>query len=333
MTDVMLAPSLAFVVAAVACTRLARPESRWFVADRPNERSMHTQVTPRNGGIGVLLGLAAGIVLVLLLQGPDTGLILFAGVPPLALLSAIDDRRSLPAHLRLTVHLAISGAVAAWVIYAGGMSWLWWPVFALGLAWCINLYNFMDGLDGLAGSQATVGFAGLALLAVLGAGAADAVWPGIVAAASAGFLTRNWPRASIFLGDVGSTVFGLLAGAMGLAGVIRGTWPFWAPLVLFAPFWLDATWTLVVRWRRGVGLAEAHREHLYQRLALAGWSHLRVLLVYLLAMIWGLAAVLCAGILPSAAIAAPVVWAAGLAVGIAIVAPRAQPRPTGSVSH
>lgn len=329
----MLALSLAFVVAAVACARLARPESRWFVADRPNERSMHTQVTPRNGGFAVLLGLAAGIILVLLLRGPDTGLVLLAGVPPLALLSAIDDRRSLPARLRLTVHLAVSGAVAAWIIHTGGVSWLWWPVFTLGLAWCINLYNFMDGLDGLAGSQAVVGFAGLALLAVLGGGAAGAVWPGLVAAAAAGFLTRNWPKASIFLGDVGSTVFGLLAGVFGLFGVTRGVWPFWAPLVLFAPFWLDATWTLFVRSRRGAGLAEAHREHLYQRLALAGWPHRRVLLVYLAAMIWGLAAAVAAALSPGIAAVAAVVWAVGLAAGVSVVAPQAQPRPTAGASR
>lgn len=319
----------AFVVSAVACARLARPESRWFVADQANARSMHTGVTPRNGGLGVLLGVVVGLIATVAVRGPDLGLVLLAGVPPLALLSAADDRRSLPARLRLAVHLLIAGAMAAWILVTGATGWFWWPLFTLGIAWCINLFNFMDGLDGLAGSQATVGFAGLALLGVLSGAAEPAIWPALVAAAAAGFLTRNWPKASIFLGDVGSTVFGLLAGVLGLAGVVDGRWPFWAPLVLFAPFWLDATWTLFARWRRGARLSEAHREHLYQRLALAGMPHRRVLMFYLTAMFWGLAAVLADRLAALPPVAAPLIWALGMAIGIAVVGRSAAPRPDG----
>lgn len=327
MITTFAALAAAFGVSAVACARLARPDSRWFVADQANARSMHTGVTPRNGGLGVLLGVAVGLVVILTGRGPDAGLVWLAGVPPLALLSAADDRRSLPARLRLAVHLLIAGGMAAWIIESGGVAWYWWPPFTLGLAWCINLYNFMDGLDGLAGGQALLGFAGLALL---GVASEAAVWPALVAAAAAGFLIRNWPKASIFLGDVGSTVFGLLAGVIGLSGVVDGAWPFWAPLVLFAPFWMDATWTLLVRWRRGARLSEAHREHLYQRLALAGMPHRRVLILYLAAMVWGFSAVLVDRLAPLPTVAAPLAWGVGLAIGIALVAPSAIPRPDGA---
>lgn len=316
MTWAVLAVSAAFFLSLLACGRLARPDSRWFVADRPNERSMHVRVTPRNGGFGVLLGLGVGLAV--LLAGGFGGPLwwLLAGVPPLALMSAVDDRRSLPARLRLLVHLLVGGGVAAGILALSGASWLWWPVWTLGLAWCINLYNFMDGLDGLAGGQAVTGFAGLGFAAAVAGAESLAVLPLVVAAAAGGFLVRNWPPAAIFLGDVGSTSLGLLAGTLGLAGVALGHWPFWVPLVLFAPFWLDATGTLLARWRRGARLSEAHREHLYQRLALAGWPHRRVLLVFIAAMLWGGAMVAWGSAGGVGGVAAPLVWAAGLAIGI-----------------
>jgi UDP-N-acetylmuramyl pentapeptide phosphotransferase/UDP-N-acetylglucosamine-1-phosphate transferase len=141
----------------------------------------------------------------------------------------------------------------------------------------INLYNFMDGMDGFAGGMAVIGFSTLAWL-----GRADAGFAAVcltVAAASAGFLIHNFPPAKIFLGDTGSTTLGFLAAACSLWGSKADLFPFWVALLVFSPFIVDATVTLLRRLLRGEKVWEAHRKHYYQRLVLLGWGHRRTVLV------------------------------------------------------
>jgi UDP-N-acetylmuramyl pentapeptide phosphotransferase/UDP-N-acetylglucosamine-1-phosphate transferase len=95
----------------------------------------------------------------------------------------------------------------------------------------------------------------------------------LVVAAAGGFLLFNRPPARIFLGDVGSTSLGFLAGTLALFGTARGDFELWQPLLAFSPFIVDATATLIRRALRGERVWKAHRSHYYQRLVLAGWSH------------------------------------------------------------
>src|SRR5207344_2645488 len=99
-----------------------------------------------------------------------------------------------------------------------------------------------------------------------------------ISAAAAGFLIFNFPPAKIFMGDVGSIPLGFLAGAIGVTGWQQGLWPLWFPLVVFAPFIVDATVTLARRVLRGEAVWQAHRSHYYQRIILTGWSHRRTAL-------------------------------------------------------
>jgi UDP-N-acetylmuramyl pentapeptide phosphotransferase/UDP-N-acetylglucosamine-1-phosphate transferase len=94
-----------------------------------------------------------------------------------------------------------------------------------------------------------------------------------VATASAGFLWFNFHPARIFMGDAGSIPLGFIAAAFGVSGWQIGYWPFWFPLLVFAPFVADATFTLFNRVRRGERLSQAHRSHYYQRLVQMGWGH------------------------------------------------------------
>ena len=84
----------------------------------------------------------------------------------------------------------------------------------------------------------------------------------------------------MFMGDVGAVPLGLLAAALGGAGVAAGHWAPWFPLLVFLPFLADATATLALRaWRRE-RVWEAHRSHFYQRLHLAGAGHRGTLALY-----------------------------------------------------
>jgi hypothetical protein len=73
---------------------------------------------------------------------------------------------------------------------------------------------------------------------------------------------------------------GYLAAVLAIGGCIRGEWPAWFPLLVFLPFALDATATLVLRALRGERVWRAHRSHYYQRLHQLGAGHAGTLAVY-----------------------------------------------------
>ena len=275
-------------VIGVAATGLVLVYARRRLLDQVNERSSHAVPTPRGGGLGLVLGVAVAWAVGLSLAtawSPSTGGVL-AGALLLAGLGWWDDHAGLSARLRLPVQLAVS-ALAAWAlglpatITMGQMSihmpiWVLGPLAVIAATWLINLTNFMDGIDGIAGGQGLV--AGLAGALLLGATPLGGLgWA--VAGASLGFLWWNRPPARIFMGDVGSTVLGLLIAVLMLAELQAGV-PVELALLPVAPFFIDATCTLLRRaWRRE-RLSQAHRSHLYQRLARRWASHLPVSLLY-----------------------------------------------------
>lgn len=263
---------LAAAVAAVVSGVLVRVLLGLRIAlDNPNHRSLHTSPTPRTGGIGLLAGVLAGAVV-------STGAVHSALWIALALaaLSLGDDRWNLPVAVRLLGHLV---AAAAFVLTLGEWPAMWLlPIVVLALGWMTNLYNFMDGADGLAGGMTMFGFGAFAIAAGMQGHGEIAVLSVCVAAAAAGFLLFNYPPARIFMGDVGSIPVGFLAGALGLLGWKEGVWPAVFPLIVFAPFIVDASVTLAKRALRRERVWQAHREHYYQRLILGGWSHRRAAL-------------------------------------------------------
>ena len=282
------APFVAFAVA-VSGTALFR--SRWaagLALDHPNERSLHSRPVPRTGGICVVVGILGANLMTSALA------FLFWCVVPLALVSLLDDCKGLPAAMRLLVHLMVAAVFSAvWT----GLPFPWWGAVAVAVAWMANLYNFMDGSDGLAGGMAVIGFGAYGAAAWIHGDPALAQFALCVAAAAAGFLVFNFPPASIFLGDAGAVPLGFLAGALGVLGAVRDVWTWWFPLVVFAPFVVDATVTLMRRVLRREKVWQAHRDHYYQRLVRMGWTHRRTALAeYGLMSFCGLAAVLGSGL-------------------------------------
>jgi UDP-N-acetylmuramyl pentapeptide phosphotransferase/UDP-N-acetylglucosamine-1-phosphate transferase len=242
-----------------------------IATDRPNERSLHDAPIPRIGGWGVV---PAVIACALFFGWPEwhfagLGAVLFA-------VSYIDDRAHLPAAVRFAVH----GAVAAvWLAVAPfGLHLAVACAAAVGIVWIVNLFNFMDGADGLAGGMALFAFSAYAIVASSAGATPLAVWSTAVAGASAGFLLFNFNPARVFLGDAGSITVGFFAGALGIWGWAAGAWPFWFPFLVAAPFFLDASVTLLRRALRGERVWHAHREHYYQRLIQSGWTHRRTAL-------------------------------------------------------
>lgn len=257
------APLLAFILCWLALVWLLRRGR--LPMDHPNERSLHAMPTPRIGGLGIMAGVAgAGVWLA---DAALLPVILPAFV--LAVLSVLDDVRSLPVALRFLVHFV----AAAVCLLALGLTG--WTLLAgtLATVWMTNLYNFMDGADGLAGGMAAIGFAALALAAWMGDAHGLAVFSASIAAAALAFLRFNFPPARVFMGDAGSIPLGFLAATLGILGALQQVWSWLFPLLVFSPFIVDASVTLARRALRGEKIWRAHRSHYYQRVVLLGASH------------------------------------------------------------
>lgn len=253
---------------------LLRSRLSAVIQDVPNARSLHATPTPRIGGIGLMAGVAAGWMLCA--EAPAWWV--WLPLLGLVIVSLLDDVRGMPVPIRLVVHLA---AAALLVIGSGlwsGQGEIVGLLVVFITAWMTNLFNFMDGSDGLAGGMALFGFLFCGLAAQLEGSTALAMQCSVVSAAAVGFLCFNFPPARIFMGDAGSIPLGFLVCALGLAGWQQGLWTPWFPLLVFSPFVMDATVTLIRRTLRGARITEAHREHYYQRAIQMGHSHLKVAL-------------------------------------------------------
>ena len=280
-----------FLFALVATRWLAIPGNKLSSADLPNHRSLHQKATPRGGGLSIV---AALVLAQLITSVQGSGIfpspIAVAGFVAIALVSFWDDRLSIPSRFRFLVH-AGAASLLFWdqlrwdqLPLPGlmetplALGWLAFPATVLFAVWFTNLFNFMDGMDGFSGGMTVFGFGGCSWMAFLGNDPQLGTLCAVTAAAAAGFLIWNFPPARIFMGDVAAAPLGFLVAMVGFRGVSSGAFELWVPLILFAPFWIDATVTLVRRAVRRERFWEPHRSHAYQRLAQAGWGHRRTTL-------------------------------------------------------
>jgi UDP-N-acetylmuramyl pentapeptide phosphotransferase/UDP-N-acetylglucosamine-1-phosphate transferase len=245
----------------------------------PNERSLHNIPTPKGGGIAITLTWYAGIT-ILFFSGVIERNLYFAMLSgiALAIVSLVDDIKGLSPSVRLIVHFLT--AILAFYFLHGlrplvmpelnfNYNFIIYPLAIIGMVWFINLFNFMDGVDGFASVEV------IAISAVLFIMSWNVITVLLIACVG-GFLCWNWPKAKIFMGDVGSTQLGFILVVLGI--YFHNTFEFsilnW--IMLTSPFWFDATLTLFRRWRNKEKLSEAHRKHVYQRIVQAGFSHEKV---------------------------------------------------------
>lgn len=296
MSETWLPGLTALLITAGSAPLVRRVLLRRRLLDVPNARSSHSAPVARGGGIACALGMATAAVTAQVAGGAVRWDVLGAGLA-LGLVGFADDRYRLSALPRLGAQVLV-GAVLGWSL--GGVGGA--MAGALLMAVVVNVVNFMDGINGI--TALTVAVAGLT--AVYAGGRYDspelAILGALTAGSALGFLPWNAPRATLFLGDVGSYLFGALLTGILIVGVTEGA-P--APLLAapLALYLLDAGVALLRRMARGEHLAVAHREHVYQRLVDdAGLPHLAIA-----ALVAGLAAavtVLWATV--PAAVAAPV---------------------------
>jgi UDP-N-acetylmuramyl pentapeptide phosphotransferase/UDP-N-acetylglucosamine-1-phosphate transferase len=281
--------------------RLRHWAARRYLLDFPNHRSSHSRPTPRGGGLVITTLTLLGGSLLYFVWGASFSVQAFSaflvGALIVAIVSWLDDLKPVSSRLRLVVHIIAALIAIAGVGYIHsvqipllGAIDLGWIGVLITLVWIVgltNAYNFMDGIDGLAGSQAVIGGLGWMVFGEIFAEPFVFALGLLIASSSMGFLVYNWPPARIFMGDVGSAFLGFTFAVLPLL-VIQGT-PNTAnalgiPVAAVALVWcfvFDSGFTFLRRLFQGENVFEAHRSHLYQRLVISGYSHLKVTLIYI----------------------------------------------------
>jgi Fuc2NAc and GlcNAc transferase len=297
------APSFTLIALCALCShqllRSLIPLLRCGLLDHPNSRSSHRVPTPSGGGLAFVIVAIAACGLFLLDSAPPVLLVLLLAAFPLALVGFLDDLRDLPVSLRYSAQLITAAFMLllsplAQALFTSQhatlpLGWLLIPTVILllvAITAVINFANFMDGLDGLVGGCMVVALsasavqleAPLPLLALVGS--------------LLGFLPWNWSPAKVFMGDVGSTFLGAV-----FAGLVlqSSSWSEALGLLLVAtPLLADSCLCVLRRMLAGQRFFQPHRQHLFQRLHQAGWSHPQVSKLYIIAtavlavtLLWG----------------------------------------------
>ena len=258
------------------------------IIDKPNERSSHSTIVLRGGGIIFSLSMIAWAVL-MLVQGNDftpyipflVGLLMVAGI------SFVDDIHSLPDNLRMVVQIG-SILLMFWSIglYGAFGSWVWTVVAILvALFFCVgatNIINFMDGINGI---TAAYGFAMLLPIALLNhnMGFIDESYLivaiiGLIVFSLFNFRPRG--KAKCFAGDVGSIGIAFII-LFALGKLMLATQDV-TYIIFFLVYGIDGSMTIFHRIMLHENLGQAHRKHAYQLMANElKMSHVTVSLIYM----------------------------------------------------
>lgn len=291
-------------VIAVATAPLAARLARSIGAiDVPRERGLNDQPTPSLGGLAMLAGIAVAGAIFLPLTGDAAvdeqtrGIAM--GALAIALVGTADDIWELPPVVKLVgqIGAALIPVLAGVSVEAFTLPFVGavdlgdasGPITIVGIVAVMNIVNFTDGVDGLAAGVCAIAAGTLAIIALsldkacldggdtcTGAG----ILAAIVAGAAFGFLYHNFHPASIFMGDAGSNMLGMLLACVAIQGTIKtaAIVALFFPLTVLAVPIIDGAFVVMKRIKYRRPVYSADRWHLHHRLANIGFSQRRTVL-------------------------------------------------------
>ncbi len=245
------------------------------IIDKPNERSSHTRITLRGGGIIFYFG-ALAYFLTNHWEYPWFILALTL----ITFISFVDDIRSVSQGLRLMLHFT----AMALMFYQWGLFTLpwWWIIVALIVCTgIINAYNFMDGINGITGGYSLVI---LGALAYINAEITQFVEPALIYTVLCSVLVFCFfnfrKKAKCFAGDVGSVSIAFIL--LFLIGKLILKTEDFSWIILLAVYGVDSVLTIVHRLMLHENIGLPHRKHMYQLMANElKIPHVAVSLVYM----------------------------------------------------
>ena len=248
-----------FVIFEIIYIRIAR---LYQIVDVPNKRSSHSMPTIRGGGIVVLLSI------LLYFSWPAAevfSLYLLTSIFMVAIISFIDDIKSLPTRLRMVVHLIAVSLLFIELNIFNSYSVLFVAFWYLLVIGYLNIYNFMDGINGITFLNALASYITFLIINVYVVEFTDSNFliALILAVIVFGFFNFRI-RPVCFAGDVGSITIGFSIIYFSMRLYLETNNLF--VLLILASYALDGGWTLIERLYRRKNIFQAHREHLYQAL-------------------------------------------------------------------
>jgi UDP-GlcNAc:undecaprenyl-phosphate GlcNAc-1-phosphate transferase len=287
-TEAVLAALVAFAVAAALTPLAARFARRIGAVDELKERGLAQRATPLLGGLGIFAGaLVAGLIFL-----PDNerteGILAAAAL--ITIVGALDDVFD----LHPVVKLAGQVAAAVVLVTAGvqvdsftlpfvhrvELGDLGGPATAVGLVLLMNVVNFSDGIDGLAAGVCAISAVAFSIIAFDLGRTTAGVLAAIVCGAALGFLIFNFHPASVFMGDCGSNLLGLLLGAVIIEGTLKtnALIALVGPLVVLAVPFLDTGFVVAkrIKYRRPIYRGDSN--HFHHRFHRIGFSQRRSVL-------------------------------------------------------
>jgi UDP-GlcNAc:undecaprenyl-phosphate/decaprenyl-phosphate GlcNAc-1-phosphate transferase len=363
---ILCLPAISFIISWLATLLIRRLALKIGFVDKPGGRKVHANPKPLGGGIAIFAAVAIPLLaaLALLSSLPSNGsgarwnpayirgakehsplaLGMIGTMLLMHLLGLADDRKSLGPILKLLVQLVMIGLFvilfdcrALTALDHLGMGH--WPsviVTTLWIAGITNAFNFLDNMDGL-----SAGVAAVCTTAFLIAALSIQQW--FVAAALAlllgallGFLCFNFPPATIFMGDSGSLIIGLLLGVLTVRTTYlpigtpwaQGWYAVFAPVIVLAVPLYDLIVVSMIRICRGKSPFVGDTNHFSHRLLARGMTRrTAVLCIYLITASTSVAAILLPHVTPKFA---PLIFVQTLLILFVVALLERHPLPTGS---
>ena len=298
---------LSFIICIILTRALITLLPKWGMIDTPEERRQHKKITPRGGGIAVLIAFTIGFALMdyFWLHSAYTTKLL----APLWIIGLVSIRDDI-SHVNVAVRLLLQLMIAAYFIYAlllpnqlfhGEFSPTVDFIMAfMAFAGFMNVYNFMDGMDGITVSQSMHLSVTIIILAFLRYDVILHVELVIAIAAlvlvcSIAFAIYNWHPAHIFLGDVGSITFGVLIGLALMLIAASGERLFVSTIIASMYYLVDGGMVILIRadvnpiarFLRGEKkIWQPHLNHFFQQAIRKRLSHKKIMTEIMLCNYW-----------------------------------------------
>jgi UDP-GlcNAc:undecaprenyl-phosphate/decaprenyl-phosphate GlcNAc-1-phosphate transferase len=290
--DAVYAFLCAFAVAAVLTPLTARLARRVGAVDHPKERGLGAGSTPLLGGLAMLGGVLVTSALFLDFGGATSDRFqgILAGAIVISIVGALDDRFDLPPGAKLAgqVGAAVIPVVAGVEVtnitlpFVGAVSFgsAGGPITVVALVGVMNVVNFSDGIDGLAAGVCAISAIAFSIIAFDLERNHAGVFAALTAGAALGFLVHNFYPASVYMGDCGSNLLGLLLGSVAVEGAVKtqAVLALLFPLVVLAVPFLDTTFVVLKRVKYGRPVYRADANHFHHRFSRIGFSQRRTVL-------------------------------------------------------
>jgi UDP-GlcNAc:undecaprenyl-phosphate GlcNAc-1-phosphate transferase len=288
------------------------------VMDRPDARKAHDRAIPKGGGVGIVASFLLGIAVLFRyaefarLADPYFLGVIEASIA-IAIVAFLDDLFDWPFTIKLGIQvLAVMVAISSGLYvrdfripYFGALfiGWIGVPATMVWMLFATNAMNFIDGLNGLAAGVALIACLFLAGIAAVHGGWFAYAASGLLAAGLVGFLPFNFPRARIFMGDVGSQFCGFMLAVLAVvASRFDGVeLSFLLMPMLLSGVLFDVAFTLLRRAWDSERVTQPHRGHLYQVAQRSGVPAPAVTMVHWMFAVYG-------GLCCLVFIAVPSVW-------------------------